>query len=184
VRSSIQCIPEEQVADIDLPTLTPVPLLARRIDLTHQDLNVLLEDLQIRDSILDELWSDQLPRVMPLIQICRKDRVSKKVLPFPVERLPLAVVSELSSKYGLDVLRLGSEDASTASRGAFNGIAGPCGMSEESVPDFKVFVVDCTVDGSGNEIDIWEELSFWISNSGREDCTSWKPCLNSISVAT
>jgi len=96
---------------------------------------------------------------MPLVQIRNKDGVSEKVLPFPMKRFPLTVVSELGSKYGLNVLWLGGEDASTASRGPFNGIAGPCGMREKSIPDFEIFVMDCAADGSGNEVDVCKELS-------------------------
>jgi hypothetical protein len=104
---------------------------------------------------------------MPLIQIRNKDRVSKKVLPLPMERLPLAIISELGGEYGLDVFWLGGEDTSTASGGSFNGVAVSFGMGKEAVPDFEVLVVDCAADGAGNEVNICRELSLWIFESMR-----------------
>jgi len=41
--SSIQCVPEEQITNVDLPALTSVPFLASFINLVHQYLNVLLK---------------------------------------------------------------------------------------------------------------------------------------------
>jgi hypothetical protein len=76
-----------------------------------------------------------------------------------MKRVPLPIVSELGGKYGLDVFRLGSEDASTTSRGGFNGIPVSVGVGEEAFPDFKILVVYCSVDGSGDEVDICQELS-------------------------
>jgi hypothetical protein len=118
-----------------------------------------LKDVQIRDPDLDKLRPDQLPRSMPLIQISSKDGVPKKILPFPMKRVSLAIVSELGGKYGLDIFRLGSEDASTTSGGSFNGISLSAGMGEEAFPDFKILVVDCSANGSGDEVDICQELS-------------------------
>jgi hypothetical protein len=71
-----------------------------------------------------------------------------------MKRFPLAVVSELGSKYGLDVLWLGGEDASTASGGGFNRVAVSFGKGEPAVPDFEVLVVYCAADGTGDEVDI------------------------------
>jgi hypothetical protein len=118
-----------------------------------------LENIQVRDPIFDELWPDQLSRSMPLIQIRNKDRIPKEILPLSVKWLPLAIVTELGSEYGLDILWLGSEDATTASGAGFNGIAASFGVSEEAVPDLEVLVVHCTIDGSGDEVDICIELS-------------------------
>jgi hypothetical protein len=91
---------------------------------------------------------------MPLIQIRNKDGVSKEILPFLMERLPFPVVGELSCEYGLDVLRLGGEDASTTSRSGFNGVAVSFMLGKKAVPDFEILMVDCAANGAGNKINI------------------------------
>jgi hypothetical protein len=71
-----------------------------------------------------------------------------------MKRFPLAIISELGGQYGLDVFRLGGENASTASRRGFNGVAEPFGVCKEATPDFEVLVVDCAADGAGDEVDV------------------------------
>lgn len=69
-----------------------------------------LKAVQVTDSVTGELRSNKLSTVVPHVAVRGEDAVAKKVLPIPVERLTLAVIVELSSQHGFDILLITGED--------------------------------------------------------------------------
>lgn len=139
--------PEKQRRDIDL-----LPLPAHQ---AQQHVDVLLENSQITDPVLDELGSDQRPTVVPLLPVRREDTVPEKVLPIFMKRLAFAIVLELSSQDGFDVLRLGGEDEALRTDLRLDRVRRP-GRSkagEEPFPELEVFVSDGGRDASIGEVE-------------------------------
>ena len=116
-----------------------------------------LEDIEVTNTVFDELWPDELSTCMPLVEICDEDRITEKVFPFFVEGFSLAVVGKLGCEDSFDVFWVGGEDYTTASRRGFHGVGHACGSLEETVPCFEVFVVNCSYDAAVDKVEIYSE---------------------------
>ena len=99
---TISLVPEEKLGYVNLLT-SP----AHKIE---QLRNMLLKDIQIADPVPDELRSDQLPTIVPLLAIGGEDAVAQKVLPVFMEWFTLAVISKLSGQDCFDQFRVCGED--------------------------------------------------------------------------
>jgi hypothetical protein len=87
---------------------------------------VFLKDVQIGDTILDELRADELTRCMPSLSISSEDTyvksafhfllvlvlltISQEIMPFMVKLCTFAIIIELSGKNGLDIFLIGSHN--------------------------------------------------------------------------
>ena len=102
---------------------------------------MLLEKVQIPNSLSHKQGPNQLPRIMPLRAISGEDAITKEVFPFFVEELALAIICELSSQDGFHVLWIrGEEDTDIPHDGEIHSIGAIGSRSvviEEPVPEFQ-----------------------------------------------
>jgi hypothetical protein len=56
---------------------------------------MLLEDVDVTQTVFDELRANQLSRIVPFVAIGCKDTVAQKVMPIFIEVLALSIVLEL-----------------------------------------------------------------------------------------
>lgn len=155
----IESVAEELVGDIQDTALGDVVIcyswgaLDSTIgDVVHKDLNMLLMNMQIRNTVLNELWTDELSRCLPKLAIRSEDRVAEELLPLRVKELALSVVIELSSKNGFDVLHVGGEHDTLACWTGLQGVASLAVAVEETAPAFEVGVLHGVVDGAGDHV--------------------------------
>lgn len=163
MRRSIKGIPEKQIIDPHYPaTSDPVcrhtfytPYTTIRHG-RNQNLHMLFKDLQITDTILDELRTDQLPGIVPLVQIRREDAVAEEIMPVLVEGLALAVVAELRCENGFDVLWVGSEDDALAGNARLDCLATRLAvLGKVRLPDFEVLVGHGALDAFVDYVEAW-----------------------------
>jgi hypothetical protein len=152
IRRRIESIPEEQITNINLPTLRAIPLFPLLLDLAYQNLHMSFKNIQIANPILYKLRANQLAGIVPLIKIRGEDTVAKEILPIFVKRLALPIIRELRRENGLDVFGLGCEDAAQAAGAGLHCVAFAVG--EESSPGFEVFVLAGEFDGVDDEVDV------------------------------
>ena len=98
-----------------------------------------LEGVEVRDAVLDEQRTQQLPAVVPQIEIRREDGVAEELAPFFVEIFALAIVPELGCQDRLDVLRLVREDETFPATVGLQRPRAPC--LEEIAPRIQVGVI-------------------------------------------
>lgn len=110
-----------------------------------------LEHVQVTDAVLDELRPDQLAAVVPQAAIGGEDAVAEEGLPLPVEGLAFAVVVELRSQDGLDVLGVTGEDDATAGDAALGRVA--LGIAEELPPEREVLVLHRRDDAAVHKVE-------------------------------
>jgi hypothetical protein len=73
VCSRIQRVSEHQVERVNLRTL---------LDLGDKDLRVLFEDIDVAEAVFDELGSDELARVVPLLAVGGEDACMRLLASF------------------------------------------------------------------------------------------------------
>lgn len=118
---------------------------------------MLLEAVQIANSLLDKLWANKLSASMPQVAIRSKDRVTEELLPVVVEKLALAIVVELPGQDGFDVLNIGGDDDALAGWPGLEGEAAFTIASEESLPAFHIGVLHAVVDGASDHVNSWAQ---------------------------
>jgi len=69
VRSSIECVTEQQITNVNWTTR----LFGTNLHLLDQDVYMLFKNVEITDTIFDKLWSDELSGCMPLVKIGGED---------------------------------------------------------------------------------------------------------------
>jgi hypothetical protein len=79
-------------------------------------LNVVLESVQVGNTILDELRAKQLARVVPDLAVGGEDAESQETLPVLTEAWSLSIVLELCGENCFDVLLILREDDTLPSR--------------------------------------------------------------------
>lgn len=89
---------------------------------------------------------------MPLLQIRGEDAVTEEILPIIVERLTLAIVTELGRKNGLDVFRVSRQDAADAYWPGFDGVR--FAFAKERLPGIKIFVLLGSSDHFHEQIEV------------------------------
>ena len=159
MRRSIQSIPEQHITDIERLPLFPIPSLPRLLHLLNQNLHMFLENAQITNTVLNKLRSDQLSRIMPLIQIRREDRVSQKVFPVSMKGLALAIICELGCEDSFDILRIGGEDDPSSGWTHFTVVQRALWGLEPAIPYFQVLVLEGSLDSFSYEV----ETCRWVS---------------------
>lgn len=102
---SIQSESKKQWSNIDNP---PAAIVLRKS--RNQLFNVLFEDLSVDKSLLCKHWPNQVPGSRPELAVSRKNAVSQKIFPLPVEAPSLSVITELTGQNSLDVLWISSKD--------------------------------------------------------------------------
>lgn len=108
IRRDVQSHSIEQVRHVDS--------LAGSRHLGHHSLGPTLEDLQVRNLLLDEHGPDQAPAVLPQLPIRGEDAVAEERAPGLVKLLSLAKVGKLGRQDGLDMLGLPGEDVSRVAK--------------------------------------------------------------------
>lgn len=91
--------------------------MARLGELVDHDLCPFLEDLQVRNSILDEHGAKHLTTVLPLLSIGSEDRVTEQRRPDAVKLGSLAVFCKFGGQDRLDVFRLFGDEVALTSSG-------------------------------------------------------------------
>ena len=124
VRRCVESVTEEEVAYLNRgPSLLsyhslPLPFFCyiRPNDMLYQYLTVPFENLQVRNPLREEMRFDLLTARLPSRSIRRKDAVPEKGFPVIVEARPFAVIRKLRREDGLEVFRIGREDATESSQ--------------------------------------------------------------------
>lgn len=119
----------------------------------EKGIHMRLKAVQITDSVASELRSNKLSAVVPHVAIRGKDAVAKKVLPIAVEGLTLAVVVELGSQHGFDILLVTSEDDGLVYDANLGCPA--LGFGEQRAPIVKILICARDADTPDDKVKAW-----------------------------